>query len=87
MKNEAKQHETICLGFIDFLIKTSRFFHTILKMSSNAKTVLLVPVTKAAFPMVNSSLRCSHQVSQVCLQIKPGVRVGLGPFRVTLHSN
>lgn len=25
MKNEAKQHETICLGFIDFLIKTSRF--------------------------------------------------------------
>lgn len=37
MKNEAKQHETICLGFIDFLIKTSRFFHTILKMSSNAK--------------------------------------------------
>ena len=40
MKNEAKQHETICLDFIDFLIKTSRFFHTILKMSSNAKQFL-----------------------------------------------
>lgn len=43
MKNEAKQHETVCLGFIDFLIKTSGFFHTILKMSSNAKQCSLCP--------------------------------------------
>jgi len=60
MKNEAKQHETICLGFIDFLIKTS----------TNVPCLKL-PLC-SLYPTHNGSVCLSvHQCVTSCLCLQP----------------
>lgn len=56
----------------------SHHFENVIK----CKTVPM-PVTEAAFPMVNSSPRCNNVLCRVFLQFKPGVRFDPGPFEVT----
>lgn len=69
------------LGLYGFSNKNVKVFSHHFENVITCKTVLM-PVTKAAFPMVNSSPRCNNVLFQVFLRFKPGVRFGRGPFRV-----
>lgn len=74
-------------GFYRFSNKNVKVFSQHFENVIKCKTVLLVPVTKAAFPMVNSSPKCNNELCHVFLQVKPGLRFGPGPFRVTFDPS